>query len=553
MTPDASIPGAQVFPACQIATGLLSVVLQLLLALSGWLCLVVKWRRETPRRAWTTWGRDVSKQVAEGLVTHSLNLALAFTLSRVQLHSDACAWYVALYFLSRAPRRKLTLRTAPHRYFINYLVDATIGLLLRYILLRGAERVANQQRLDEASCARAKGRTGLVYRLVVAMASTGEYGDPPSTFVWIAQVGVWIGVVVAAKAITVLLELTVVHPLAAVGLALMRPLRNSPRVELAIVMVLVPTVFNAAQMYVVDVILRSDTTVATRRIFGEATSRISKWGATATARLKFGGGAFDRFSGGSGDASRASADLEYGAGAAPASYGAGGSSAPGRGGVANNSGARAEKIVVVSAAATSAKKKKKKKKKKEREREKQKKGKATAAPNALRGGEEADRGGDGPAAEVDFLAGGAGELPPSPRPPLSVPVPRSPVSPHEAEQLDELANRLLSRRATAEEVGEAILMMAPPPRTVDTGLGVYAMYGGYGGGHSSSGESRAASPPPTASFSFVAPGGGGGGGGGDGGDPLLLPSLGEDDGAAVSVNMDRDRLQSAGSPGEMEL
>ena len=112
-TQDASIPGAQVFPACQIASGSLSVVLQLMLALSGWLCLVVKWRRETPRRAWATWARDISKQLAEGLVSHFLNLALAFQLSQAQLNSDACAWYVALRLPPCAPHPRARVNVSP--------------------------------------------------------------------------------------------------------------------------------------------------------------------------------------------------------------------------------------------------------------------------------------------------------------------------------------------------------------------------------------------------------------------------------------------------------
>ena len=426
--------------------------------------------------------------------------------------------------------------------------------------MRGAERIANQQRLDETSCARAKGRTGLVYRLAVAMASTGEYGTPPSLFVWMAQVGMWVAVVVAAKAITVLLELSVVHPLAAVGLALMRPLRSSPRVELAIVMVLVPTVFNAVQMYVVDVILRSDTTVATRRLFGEATSRISKWGATATARLRFGGGAFHRFSGGSEEASRASADLEYGGGVAASGQRANGSSAAGSGAVAS-SGAGVEKIAVASAA-TSAKKKKKKKKKKEKEKEKEKVKTAEQAhahaPSVPASEVKRKGGGDRAVEEIDLLTGDdvydGADPPPSPLTPLRSPG-QLPLSPLETEQLDELADRLLSRRATAEEVGEAILMMAPPPSNsnASAGLGVYAMYGAYGGGQSSSGEnSPAPSPAPTASFSFVGSDGGGGGLG-DGRDPLLLPVYSDGDSGALSVNLDRDRIEGADSLGEMQL
>lgn len=98
LPPSPLTPGG-VIPACHIATGMLSIVLQIVLIFTGCLALFIKWRREdegpeAPRRTVRVWLMDCSKQLCEGAVGHFLNLGLAYALSRAQTNSDGCAWCV---------------------------------------------------------------------------------------------------------------------------------------------------------------------------------------------------------------------------------------------------------------------------------------------------------------------------------------------------------------------------------------------------------------------------------------------------------------------------
>ena len=103
---------------CQIL-GIFGLIVQGILGLLSFLALLLKRYFENPKRTWTVWGLDTSKQVFSALLAHWMNMALAILLSQ-ENESDNCDWY-----------------------FINIAVDVFLGVFLWYLILIAIEKVAS--------------------------------------------------------------------------------------------------------------------------------------------------------------------------------------------------------------------------------------------------------------------------------------------------------------------------------------------------------------------------------------------------------------------------
>eukprot|EP00927_Polykrikos_kofoidii_P006534 TRINITY_DN12641_c0_g1_i1.p1 TRINITY_DN12641_c0_g1~~TRINITY_DN12641_c0_g1_i1.p1 ORF type:complete len:335 (+),score=46.96 TRINITY_DN12641_c0_g1_i1:187-1191(+) len=103
---------------CKILSNVFGYGMQ---ALLGVLCvgvLYLKWSMEVPRRWFVIFVLDVAKQILGGILYHLLNMIIAMRLSSIgaDLSADECAWY-----------------------FINFMADTTVGLMLTVIQLRASE------------------------------------------------------------------------------------------------------------------------------------------------------------------------------------------------------------------------------------------------------------------------------------------------------------------------------------------------------------------------------------------------------------------------------
>eukprot|EP00928_Gymnodinium_smaydae_P063020 TRINITY_DN46725_c0_g1_i1.p1 TRINITY_DN46725_c0_g1~~TRINITY_DN46725_c0_g1_i1.p1 ORF type:complete len:383 (+),score=81.10 TRINITY_DN46725_c0_g1_i1:58-1206(+) len=92
-------------------------------ALLFFLCLstvLLKWYLEQPRRQFWVFSLDMSKQVVAALWYHFLNMTFAMWIqaSRPRLEADECAWY-----------------------FVNFMIDTTLGLVLNYVFLKYTEKM----------------------------------------------------------------------------------------------------------------------------------------------------------------------------------------------------------------------------------------------------------------------------------------------------------------------------------------------------------------------------------------------------------------------------
>lgn len=187
-------------------TGLLGWILQLTLACLAFTCLIFKRFCEPKyeRRPWIIWFYDTSKQVIGSLVIHVSNLILASSF-----HGDPCTWYV-----------------------IHFLLDSSLGLFLIYLGIRFA-------------CYLAKRNSWPVMDF-------GEYGSPPSFYIWAAQCCLYVVLLMHVKlVITLLMQL---HFWMNVSRFILSPITN-PQTELAIVMLIIPFFINALMFWITDDIL----------------------------------------------------------------------------------------------------------------------------------------------------------------------------------------------------------------------------------------------------------------------------------------------------------
>ncbi|KAK9876175.1 hypothetical protein WA026_011293 [Henosepilachna vigintioctopunctata] len=178
-------------------------MLQVLLACLAFTCLVAKRFCEPPhrRRSWRIWFYDTSKQGMGAMAIHLSNVWLAG-----QYKGDPCTWY-----------------------FINFLLDSSLGLLIIFIGIRTAQ-----------SLSRKKGWSAINF---------GEYGKPPSTSAWLIQCFLYIGLMMVVKvSITLFMQLNFWDN---VKDFILYPIKNQ-NLEVTLVMLIIPFFVNILMFWVTD-------------------------------------------------------------------------------------------------------------------------------------------------------------------------------------------------------------------------------------------------------------------------------------------------------------
>lgn len=188
----------------------LGLFLQFLLAVLAFTCLILKRYCEPKyeRRPWKIWFFDTSKQAFGAAVIHFANVFLADAFQ-----GDPCTWYV-----------------------VSFLLDSTIGLFIIYLGLKITQIIARSKQMET-----------LYF---------GEYGNPPKCSSWVGQCGLYILVMIVEKIL--MTGLIQFNFWADVRRIIMSPVKD-PKVELIIVMFIVPLVVNAFIFWVVDNFLMRKT------------------------------------------------------------------------------------------------------------------------------------------------------------------------------------------------------------------------------------------------------------------------------------------------------
>lgn len=196
----------------------------------GVLCLstlVVKRYREEPRRRWSVFLLDASKQLTGGFTIHILNLVCASLLSGYH-SSDPCDWY-----------------------WINIVVDCTIGVFWLYFYLKLAKRFFN----------------------LTGPREFGFYGNPIRLSAWAIQMALWQGIVVLMKFTMVLVMLLAHHLLEAVASVVLSLLNYWPEAKLVMVMIITPVAMNTVQFWLVDNFIQSRSRPFRKAIGSPSSSR----------------------------------------------------------------------------------------------------------------------------------------------------------------------------------------------------------------------------------------------------------------------------------------
>uniref|UniRef100_A0A182X4Y1 Uncharacterized protein n=1 Tax=Anopheles quadriannulatus TaxID=34691 RepID=A0A182X4Y1_ANOQN len=188
-------------------TDLFGWFLQGILATLAFTCLIAKRFCEPQynRRSWETWWYDTSKQGIGALVIHMANVYLA-----PLFQGDPCTWYI-----------------------INFLLDSTIGLFIIYIGIKTCQYLARKKKWDAINF--------------------GEYGAPKS---WFYQTCIYVCLMVVVKLITTLIIQFDVWD--NVKNFVLSPFRD-PRIELAVVMLVIPFFVNILIFWVTDNFLMRHT------------------------------------------------------------------------------------------------------------------------------------------------------------------------------------------------------------------------------------------------------------------------------------------------------
>ncbi|XP_026131109.1 store-operated calcium entry regulator STIMATE isoform X2 [Carassius auratus] len=177
------------------------IFLQGLLGVVAFSTLMLKHFREPKheRRPWRIWFLDTSKQAIGMLFIHFANVYLSDLTEE-----DPCSLYL-----------------------INFLLDATLGMLVIYGGVKAVSAVVEWRQWDSLRF--------------------GEYGEPVQCSAWVGQCALYILIIMFEKVMIMLVLLLPQWK----KLATLNPITN-PRLELAIVMLIVPFFVNALMFWVVD-------------------------------------------------------------------------------------------------------------------------------------------------------------------------------------------------------------------------------------------------------------------------------------------------------------
>jgi STIMATE family len=217
---------------CRLIPGVLGLALQGILFLGVCMVLLVKKQLDEPPRSWATFLADSSKQLIGAGWLHVMNLLCSWALDALDRQGeaseaeggDACDWY-----------------------FINIVVDCSLGVILEFLILRGWSFAI--ERLGSPGCSEAL-ESGQYYEPV-------GYGQQPcfQRRRYVKQLLLWLLVVAQMKLVLVALFLAMHSRLVRLAHSSLAPI-HSEEAKLVAVMVVVPSAMNTLQVWLVDAFIK---------------------------------------------------------------------------------------------------------------------------------------------------------------------------------------------------------------------------------------------------------------------------------------------------------
>jgi hypothetical protein len=213
---------------CKLLAGKFALLVQFLLAFICFLTLAIKWYYEKPRRPTLVWILDGTKQGVGSMTGHIGNIFLSTLLASLKKtlassSSDECKWYL-----------------------MNYLSDATLGILFNLTLLLSLNWFLKRQ-FDNRQIE----QYGLKF---------GSYGNPISSTVWLTQLTVWLLIILIGKVLTFSCFYFISNEIDLLMSSFFGLFDGHPRVELVMVMIVIPFLLNSFQFWIQDSFLMIDPT-----------------------------------------------------------------------------------------------------------------------------------------------------------------------------------------------------------------------------------------------------------------------------------------------------
>ncbi|KAF7352443.1 hypothetical protein MVEN_01209000 [Mycena venus] len=194
-------------PIALVSNGLMGVLVIL--------SLVYKRHREKPMRPWRIWLFDVSKQVVGQMFVHAFNVLVSDLVSH-HSSNNACV-----------------------SYFLNILIDTTIGVGLIYVVLRVLTFVASE-------------------KFHLKGFESGVYGTPPSFKYWMRQATIYIMALTTMKFMVIGL-LALLPGMWTLGAWLLSWTWSGAgdTLEVIFVMGIFPIIMNILQFWLIDSIVKA--------------------------------------------------------------------------------------------------------------------------------------------------------------------------------------------------------------------------------------------------------------------------------------------------------
>lgn len=195
--------------------GPFAILIQSLMASVALASLLYKRNLESPRRPLLIWSMDTSKQAIAASLVHFTNVlvsSFSVLLGGGELSANPCGWY-----------------------FLNLLLDTTIGVYILYLLLVST--------------------TTLLKKMGVLNLDSGIYGNPPSFYTWFKQLLVflfsWVWVKLAVVFILVALPF-----FNSFALWVLSVFRGSVDAQIIFTMFVFPLFMNIVQAILTDRIIK---------------------------------------------------------------------------------------------------------------------------------------------------------------------------------------------------------------------------------------------------------------------------------------------------------
>ncbi len=214
---------------CKLLEGVLTYFLQLLLALISLGSIYYKWKHEYPRRQAKVVVFDLGKQISGMGFSHILNILIAILMTKRITVTDECRWY-----------------------FINFNVDVVFGTLLNWVLLKRFNRYIEKKNWN--------------------IMDTGSYKSSENCInkSFIYQTLAWISIIFTAKLIILaLILMPFAEVLNSYGRWVLGPVSHNIDLELTIVMVVFPLIFNVIQFWIQDTFLRGKKHYISTSLLGD--------------------------------------------------------------------------------------------------------------------------------------------------------------------------------------------------------------------------------------------------------------------------------------------